>query len=208
MARWWPSLANGSTVCPAPRVATPAQSAGVLLGAHDSIAWGVDCLNGQTKWERDVGAPGALAPTASGDLGVVLTAEREIVVLNLTNGSIVRRSTLRAPPTVVPALANGRLFVALPDGEIQAFDSRSGGLIWTRRLAASATSLNVVDDQLYAGATDKFLYALDTAGGRVRWKWRTGGGITAATAADTRRTYVVSLDSSLRALGGQHGDLK
>jgi outer membrane protein assembly factor BamB len=204
------SLANGSTVWSVPRpVSLPlASSAGVLLGVHDSVAWAVDCLTGQTKWERDVGAPGALAPTASGDLGVVLTAEREVVVLNLTNGSIVRRSTLRAQPTVVPAIAKDRLFVALPDGEIQAFDCRSGGLIWTRRLAASATSLNVVDNQLYAGGTDKFLYALDTARGGVRWRWRTGGGITAATAADTRRTYVVSLDSSLRALGRQHGDLK
>jgi outer membrane protein assembly factor BamB len=81
-----------------------------------------------------------------------------------------------------------------------------GSVVWTRKLGGAANDILVVDDRIYVGSDDNFLYALDTLTGKVLWRWRTGGDVVGLPSADGSRLYFVSLDNVLRALDLRTGN--
>jgi outer membrane protein assembly factor BamB len=58
---------------------------------------------------------------------------------------------------------------------------------------------------VFAGSLDNFLYAIDAADGRIRWRWRTGGDVVGVPVVTSDRVYFASLDNVLRALDRSHG---
>jgi hypothetical protein len=77
--------------------------------------------------------------------------------------------------------------------------------VWERLVGGPQTYILALDDRIYVGATDNFLYSLETRRGTVAWRWRTGADVIGAPVVDDDRVYFVALDNILRALGRKGG---
>lgn len=101
------------------------------------------------------------------------------------------------------------------DGQVAAFDSRTGRLRWLRQIGPTESSPLVVDGVVYVGDWNGRVWALDAASGRTRWTSDLAGAIKGSLAMSDDRLFigtyagdVVSLDArSGRVLwrSGGHG---
>jgi outer membrane protein assembly factor BamB len=100
------------------------------------------------------------------------------------------------------------VYVPLADGRVVALALATGDPIWERKLGGSAADVLALEDRLFVGSKDNFFYCLDSAKGKVKWRWRTGGDIAGAAVVDESRVYFLSLDNVLRALQRGNGVLQ
>ena len=63
------------------------------------------------------------------------------------------------------------------------------------------------DGVLFFGSDDGHVYAVDSASGRQRWKFRTGGPVAASPALAGGRVFVGSYDGRFYALDARTGEL-
>jgi outer membrane protein assembly factor BamB len=81
-------------------------------------------------------------------------------------------------------------------------------VLWERASRRPATGILALDDRVYVGATDNFLYCLGSRRGDIAWRWRTGADIIGAPVVADDRLYFVSLDNILRSLDRHGGSQK
>jgi eukaryotic-like serine/threonine-protein kinase len=110
-----------------------------------------------------------------------------------------------------------KVFVSSLDGRIYAVDARCGGMLWMYKIGeylryssslvpdtvfdeGAAGSPLVVDDSLYWGADDGFLYALDSKTGRERWVFQTGKWIWGRQLLNGETLVVPSADAHVYGL--------
>ncbi len=146
-------------------------------------------------WRRPVG-PGWSSFAVQGDLIYTQEQRGEDEVVSsykATTGAPVwlHRDAARfwesnggAGPRGTPTLSNGRLYALGATGVLNALDSRSGAVIWSRNAAAAAeapvpdwgfSSSPVVVDDVVVIATGGRLSAYDIATGKPRWIDKRGG---------------------------------
>jgi hypothetical protein len=89
-----------------------------------------------------------------------------------------------------------------------ALSTANGQSQWIREVGGDPLVLTLDQDRIVVGTSDNFLCALVADSGKQRWRWRTGGDVGGAVAADRARVYFASLDNSLVALGRGGGDMK
>jgi outer membrane protein assembly factor BamB len=116
-----------------------------------------------------------------------------------------------------PAVANGivyEVFLNHPpcnaegsslDGQIIAFHARGGRVKWRRTIGPSETSPLVSNGLVYAGDWRGNVYAFDTATGKTRWTFATGGKVKGGVAVAGNRLYVGSYDGHVYALNARTG---
>ena len=116
-------------------------------------------------------------------------------------------SNLQGVPTGIVFVVD-RIFMALEDGEIAAFDI-SGTPLWHSILPAAATSAPfVASDLLLIGAQDGSVYALSTKDGTIRWHSATHDAIYATPEVTGNLVLIASNDNSLYAFSLIDGSLQ
>jgi len=75
------------------------------------------------------------------------------------------------------------------DGRVMAFAVGNGRLRWQRTIGPSETSPLLIEDMLYVGDWNGWLWALHAKSGRVLWKFHAGGAIKGGAAAFGKRIY-------------------
>ena len=164
--------------------------------------------SGQPAWRATLNDPLAVRPTAGHGWLIAATKTGDLVAIRASDGDIVWQQNMGSPLHAPPTIRGDRIFAPTADSRIVARDLESGGPAWERKVAGSPNEILAVADRLYAGSTDNFLYCLIAGDGRIDWRWRTGGDISAAPVADSRAVYFVSYDNVVRALnlvsGGQY----
>lgn len=95
---------------------------------------------------------------------------------------------------------DGSLYVGL-FGQVSAFSSHTGKLLWSYPTFSDSSSVTVgPDGSLYFGTSDGHLYAL-SGGGQLRWIYRTDGAILGSPAlGDDGALYFASDDGNLYSL--------
>lgn len=172
-----------------------ADALAALRTADGSVSW-------QLPWAERLAVPlvwdngWLIASAASGT----------VYAFRAADGQLIWRRDVGSRPHARPALAGDRLYVPTEDGRVVALNVESGAPLWERRLGDAANDILALDERLYVGSNDKFLYSIDTKDGRVDWRWRTGADVTGVPIADERRVYFVSLDNLLRALDRRSGN--
>lgn len=79
---------------------------------------------------------------------------------------------------LVPAIANGRLYMADAGGKIVALSPRDGRVLWERKTDFQFSGgPDVAGDLLVAGSTNGVLLALSSGNGSQRWRTQLGGEI-------------------------------
>lgn len=93
------------------------------------------------------------------------------------------------------------------DGQVLAFDARSGRVRWRTRLGSVESSPLVVGRRLFVGDWSGDVVALATTNGRLLWRYHTGGAIKGSAAYANGLVYVGSYDGHLYALNPRTGAL-
>jgi outer membrane protein assembly factor BamB len=93
------------------------------------------------------------------------------------------------------------------DGEIVAFDRRTGRVRWRRTIAPTESSPLVADGLVYVGDWSGRVTALVVRTGATRWRYRTGGAVKSSAALAGGRIFIGSYDGHVYALDARTGDL-
>jgi outer membrane protein assembly factor BamB len=91
------------------------------------------------------------------------------------------------------------------DGEVAAFDERSGRLRWLRRIGPTESSPLVAGGIVYVGDWNGRVWALDAATGRTRWVAGLHGAIKGSVARSGRALYIGTYGGDVVALDARTG---
>jgi outer membrane protein assembly factor BamB len=185
---------------------SPATAAGLVVLGHQNEIEARDARDGARRWGVPIdGAIVAPLLCESGWLLAVTDGGRA-TMLRAATGETLWSLSLARPARVRPVAAGRQVYVALEDGRVVALALETGKPLWETKLRAAATTLHPLDDRLFVGAGDRFLYCLSADKGKQKWRWRTGGPIVGTTLVVDDRVYFVSLDNVLRSLNRTDGN--
>lgn len=136
----------------------------------------IDAAAGRLMWRASL--PGRLneTPVATDNFVITLAGE-QIVALRTDNGSIAWRARSNGPVVSSPSLlrANGAetLFVGTRTGNFQAFDARTGDVLWDKKFDANFSgSPLVLPNLIINGTSNGLLLGLDPKSGEQLWTYR------------------------------------
>jgi outer membrane protein assembly factor BamB len=114
-----------------------------------------------------------------------------------------------------PAIEDGLLvetFIGNPecrstysDGQVAAFDPRTGRRIWLRTIGPTESSPLVEDGTVYVGDWDGRIWALALRTGRTRWVRRLDGAVKGSVAGSGARLFIGTYGGEVAALSARSG---
>jgi outer membrane protein assembly factor BamB len=145
----------------------------VIVAAADGTVAAMDAASGRDIWRGSAGAPLATGAGSDGKTTAVITKANEIVALEA--GKVVWKARLPAQAFTAPFVGGARVFVALADKSVHAFDGATGKKLWTQQRPSEPLVLNrpgtmlAVGDTLVVGIGGR-LVGLNLGNGSVRWE--------------------------------------
>jgi len=141
------------------------------------------------------------------DNGWLIAADTSgaVVAFRGTDGRLIWRRDIGAQIHAPPALAADRVYVPSADGRLIALQVETGAPVWEHRLGGPPNDILALDERVYVGANDNFLYCVAAAKGDILWRWPTGADVIGKPAIDEVHVYFVSLDNVLRSLDRKSG---
>jgi outer membrane protein assembly factor BamB len=104
------------------------------------------------------------------------------------------------------AAADGRLYAAGRDGDVAAFDLKTGKQVWrTKTDLALAGGTGVGGELVVVGSLDGQVVALSIADGKQRWRADVKGEVLSSPAVAQNEVIVRTVDGKLRALAAADG---
>jgi outer membrane protein assembly factor BamB len=184
---------------PAPSYSTPAVTSDMIIVAcrstsnHSVIALS---LTGEKIWSKAVGAVGRASPVVHGDMVFVTCLQpigsfktaTKIVAMSRNDGTIKWNTTVSEIANCIdnladstPALYDGVLYIASPDGEVHALNIDNGTAKWSPKKIYSRFPICTVltsspayaDNHVYVGTPKGEMYAINAATGDIKWKRET-----------------------------------
>lgn len=123
------------------------------------------------------------SPVVVGDVVYVGSGDGHVYALDRESGAERWRAKAAGAVDAAPAVAEGRVFIGDRAGVFHAFDAATGDELWTFRERMPVpfpwghesgdiyrSSATIADGMVLFGGTDGFVYALDPATGRPRWR--------------------------------------
>ncbi len=160
----------------------------VLVGSGDGSLYAFDTASGAELWRFEAGSPVTSSPAVDGGVAYVGDRANRFHAVEIATGrlrwSVDTGTDLPWPWghegwdyfTSSPAVASGLVVAGSGDGNVYAFDARTGTERWRTptggRVRASPA---IADSSVYVGSTDGVLYALDLTTGAIRWTYETEG---------------------------------
>ncbi len=107
-----------------------------------------------------------------------------------------------------PAYHEGKVFFAYVDGNLVAVDAKSGGEVWTRKLAGHLESSPMaVGGTLYLGTDETNVVAVRASDGKVLWQFNSPAAIKASPSFHDGRLFVADYESGMFCLDAKDGRL-
>jgi outer membrane protein assembly factor BamB len=183
----------------------PAAGDGLVFIVEPDAITAVRELDGLVAWRSPFST--ALAAPLVWDNGWLIAAARSgtILAFRASDGDLIWRREIGLPVNARPALAADRIYLPASNHRIIALQVETGAPVWERRLGGAPNDVLALDERVYVGSDDKYLYCLRTRDGQVGWRWRTGANVVGLPAADEHHVYFASLDNVLRALDLKSG---
>jgi outer membrane protein assembly factor BamB len=147
------------------------------------------------------------SPTIVGGVGYVGSGDGNLYALDLAKGAKLWSANLGGSIASSPAVANGLVFVGTYDGRFFAVDAHSGVVRWTLSTGPLVpfpwghesgdrytSSPTVLDGTVVFGAGDGYVYAVDAASGKSRWRAKTSGRVRGSPAVANGVVFIGSFD--------------
>jgi outer membrane protein assembly factor BamB len=182
------------------------------------------------KWQFQTKGQVLSSPAVTGDTVYIGSSDHYLYAVDRGTGAEKWKFKTDGRVTSSPAVASGFVFFTSYDGNAYAVDAATGTQKWKfalpgeRRFAAAhlhgaapsgetmpdpfdfyLSSPVVVDGVVYFGSGDTNIYALDSASGQLKWKFKTGDVVHASPAVVDGKLYVGSWDSYFYALDAKSG---
>jgi outer membrane protein assembly factor BamB len=107
-----------------------------------------------------------------------------------------------------PVYCEGRVYVAFLDGELVAFDAKTGKPYWKRNLYSHLEfSPMAAQGQLYIGTDKTDVIALSASDGKMLWRFNSPAAIKASPSYHDGRVYVADYKSGMLCLDASSGEL-
>lgn len=180
----------------------------VLFGAVNNIFYAVHQGTGREAWKFMAKDRIKGGPTLAGDRVVFGSYDKRLYALEAATGKLAWHFPPPPPPPPPAPAPTAQTAKDLPADPKLAQQAKlveplaapepapepivTGEFSYARPL--------VVDGVIYVGNLDGHLYAIDAATGQLRWRFKTGGGITSGAIHDAGVLYFGSNDHHLYAL--------
>ena len=107
---------------------------------------------------------------------------------------------------ISPALAGDLVIQGNGWAGIKALKRKNGRLVWSRQINGGVSSpVEAFDGKVFFGAGDGFFYSLDSATGKMIWRFFTGSENIGAPVIDGKRVYFMSAGQKIYALSLKTG---
>jgi Ca-activated chloride channel family protein len=169
----WKVTIPGSHPLATPAVADGKVFLGGGFGSHEFYA--LDAATGKTAWQYRCSDDGPTAAVVQDGYVIFNTESCELEVLT-TAGKPVWKKWLGDPLMSMPALDQGRVYMAYPDSKgdgrhyLACFDVKTGKRYWKRPIAGETITTPVVaDGQVYLASLEGTLYCFEQYNGHSLW---------------------------------------
>jgi outer membrane protein assembly factor BamB len=183
----------------------PVVGEALLFLIEPSMLTALHTIDGSIAWQLPFAETLVVPPVWDNGWLVAATAADEILAFRGADGYLIWRRAIGSTAHARPSLAADRVYVPTEDGRVIALEVETGAPVWERKIGGAANDILALDERLYVGSKDNYLYCLLTDTGGIDWKWRTGADVIGKPVVDGRRVYFVSLDNVLRALDRKSG---
>ena len=185
------------------------------------------------KWKFHTGGQILSSPVVAAGTVYFGSNDHHLYALDLATGAQKWKFKTDGRIVSTPAVANGLLFFLSYDSNFYALDAASGTLKWKfrtegeRRFVAKhlhgtepaaepmpdpfdfyLSSPVVANDLVFFGSSDSNVYALESATGKLRWKFKTGDVVHASPAVSGGTLFIGGWDTYLYALDAASGKEK
>jgi Ca-activated chloride channel family protein len=144
------------------------------FGSHEFYAF--DATTGRRLWSYQTADDGPTAAVVQSGIVAFNTESCELEVLT-TSGRRIWQKWLGDPLMSMPAISNGRVYMAYPDSRgkdghyVSAFDIQTGETLWKYPLPGEIITAPVIDrGRLYATTLDGSILALNEKDGSKIWQ--------------------------------------
>jgi len=183
----------------------PVAGDGLLFLIEPLTLTALHTVDGSIAWQLPFAETLVVPPVWDNGWLITATAAEEILAFSGKDGRLIWRRAIGSAAHARPSLAADRVYVPTDDGRVVALQVETGRVLWERKIGGAANDILALDERLYVGSKDNYLYCLLTEGGSIDWRWRTGADVIGKPVADKRRVYFVALDNVLRALDRTSG---
>lgn len=147
----------------------------LYVSAMDGSVRAIDPSGGKVRWTARTKGYCHSSPATDGRIVVVGSADNRVYALDASNGKEKWRFETGGPVYASAVLVRDLAVVASGDGRLYGIEVATGKERWRFALPPSLTAfvqspLATDGTRVFAGAWDKFLYALDAASGELVWK--------------------------------------
>ena len=179
----------------------------------------LDAVSGQGIWKFEPDGLITSDPMLSDNNAVVYTTSTNNTAykLNTVNGSMLWEKTLPAQPRGEIALGAKQIYVGTKDATLLTLDKESSEVNWIfkpeeieNKAYEFYSSGLEIDERLYIGAANKYLYCLNTRSGQLIWKHKLTDWIRSKPLLIGKTIYAATLDGRVHAVtdSGQSVHLK
>jgi len=109
---------------------------------------------------------------------------------------------------IQPAINGDKIYIAAADGDVEAFDRRSGDSLWDVELEFPLSGgVGVYGDALLLGSSDGFVLKVDAGSGEVQWTTRLNGEVMSTPQSNGTMVLAHTLDGKLQGLDFATGEV-
>lgn len=169
--RWSVSLSGGAGYGFAPHVVNNSAYAASQGGQVVKV----DIASGRALWTTNVNKRLSAGVGADGNVVAVASSDGTVIALN-DQGVEMWTAKAASEITVPPLVGGGIVAVRSTDYRIQAFDARTGDLLWSLQRPGPALALKtniqmeMIDGLLISGMPNGRLMIMDAQSGAVQWE--------------------------------------
>jgi len=142
----------------------------VYFGDMESHLLAVDIRTGKEKWRLKT--EGNVYTRAVARNRIYFAASGDLCAADMVTGQLLWKATKANKVGTVLAFDNGLVYYGGRDGFVYAVDGTSGHETWRFKVGDPCSAPVIAGDVLYFVSSNKTLYALDSAAGSLKWKYR------------------------------------
>ena len=147
------------------------------ISAYDSAGhlYALDAKTGTQRWSLAFG--GAVTETPVINNGVLYAGAETAIgsvtsmfAVNATTGTILWQTATKGHNDyTAPLVVNGIVYASFDDGNLYAFNTTTGKIVWSASIGNEYSAVAVVNNVLYVGSSNGYLNALNAQTGRTLW---------------------------------------
>jgi len=196
-------------------LSSPAVNDGtVFVGSRDGNIYALDTSSGALQWRYKAGKRVVSGPAVGDGTVYIGLRDGSICALDATEGTLKWKYKSIGNVYNSQDIVDGTIYTASNLGYFHALNAAAGTVKWRKYFLSGSfhTSPAVKDGTVYVGSFDMninhYIFAIDTAEGKLKWKFETHSFIDASPAVADNMVYIGCRDNYVYALEKETGTLK